>query len=370
MPIPPQGKPPAGFSALEASLDPESCAVCHRPQYDDWKSSVHSKSMGPGVVGQVVDLIHDDPSTALLCYGCHAPLSEQQEKLRGRTSPSRFENNPAFVATLQSKGLTCAGCHVRRHQRYGPPRLDGSPGTPRAASRLPHRGAIRTAAFGRSEFCKVCHQFEADGRALNGTLLENTYNEWKETSYAREGTTCQSCHMPGRRHTWRGIHDPEMVRSGVTVHLTLNDSQDRVVGRVEAEVTLANTGVGHYFPTYVTPKVVVRFELVDAGNNRVPGSLQEERIGREVRSDLGRELFDTRIPPGQTRTVRYVRTIVGPGLTLRASVTVVPDDFYVGFFEAMVPRARNRKARALLEHALGDAQRSAFVLFREEIAVS
>src|SRR3989304_1157215 len=39
LPIPPQGKPPARFSLIEASLDPESCAVCHRPQDDDWKGS-------------------------------------------------------------------------------------------------------------------------------------------------------------------------------------------------------------------------------------------------------------------------------------------------------------------------------------------
>ncbi|MBI4381057.1 MAG: hypothetical protein HY574_07685, partial [candidate division NC10 bacterium] len=80
-PIPPQGKPPARFSPLEASLDPESCAVCHRLQYDDWKGSLHSKSMGPGVRGQTLELIRDDPATALLCYSCHAPLAEQQEKI-------------------------------------------------------------------------------------------------------------------------------------------------------------------------------------------------------------------------------------------------------------------------------------------------
>ncbi|MGH7410804.1 MAG: multiheme c-type cytochrome, partial [Candidatus Methylomirabilis sp.] len=43
VPIPPQGRSPARLSALEASLDPESCGVCHRLQYDDWKSSVHRK---------------------------------------------------------------------------------------------------------------------------------------------------------------------------------------------------------------------------------------------------------------------------------------------------------------------------------------
>src|SRR3990172_5480659 len=56
VPIPPQGKAPARFSLIQASLDPESCAVCHRPQFDDWKGSVHSRSMGPGLMGQTMEL--------------------------------------------------------------------------------------------------------------------------------------------------------------------------------------------------------------------------------------------------------------------------------------------------------------------------
>lgn len=80
-PIPPQGKPPAHFSSIEGSLDPESCGVCHRTPYEDWGNSLHSKSMGPGVVGQTMELIHDNPKMALLCYSCHAPLTEQQEKV-------------------------------------------------------------------------------------------------------------------------------------------------------------------------------------------------------------------------------------------------------------------------------------------------
>ncbi|MCI0409092.1 MAG: cytochrome c family protein [Acidobacteria bacterium] len=367
-PIPPQGKSPARFSALEGSLDPESCGVCHRPQYDDWKQSVHSKSMGPGVMGQTMEAIQDDPETAVLCYSCHAPLAEQQEKLRDRSgSRSRFRKNPAFLASLQAKGLTCVGCHVRKHRRYGPPKRDGSLEDSLPASQVPHDGAVRTHAFERAEFCKGCHQFEPDGYALNGKLLENTYNEWKEGPSGQEGKACQSCHMPDRRHTWRGIHDPEMVKQGVTVRLALDKTRYQIGDRVQAVLTLANTGVGHYFPTYVTPKVVARFELMDAAGRPVDGSLEEARIGREVTLDLTQELFDTRIPPGETHLVRYARTIGQPGLTLKASVVVIPDDFYAKFFEAIVPKAKTKAARALLLQALDEARRSSFTLFEDRV---
>ena len=371
LPIPPQGKPPARFSSLEASLDPESCAVCHRLQYDNWKTSLHSRSMGPGVMGQTMELIQASPRTALLCYSCHAPLTEQQEKIRAKSgSRPRFKKNPTYLASLQPKGLICSGCHVRGHQFFGPPKRDGSLGNSRQASELPHGGAIRTPAFERAEFCKGCHQFEPDGYALNGKLLENTYNEWLEGPYGREGKACQVCHMPDRQHLWRGIHDPEMVKQGVTVRLTLERKRYQVGDQVQAEVILANTGVGHYFPTYVTPKVVVRFELVDEKGRGLEGSFQEGRVGREVTLDLSQELFDTRIPPGKSHSVRYVRTISQSGLRLKVSIVVSPDDFYIRFFEAKLREAKARKARDLLNEALGAARKSSFLLFEEEVVLS
>lgn len=52
-----------------------------------------------------------------------------------------------------------------------------------------------------------------------------------------------------------------------------------------------HTGVGHYFPTYVTPKVFLRMDFVDAQGRQVKGSLREAVIGREATLDLSRELF-------------------------------------------------------------------------------
>jgi len=371
VPVPPQGKPPDRYSPLEASLDPESCAVCHRLQYDDWKTSFHSKSMGPGIMGQTMELIHDAPKKAVLCYGCHAPLTEQQEKITEKTAAgTQFRTNLTFQGTLQPKGLTCAGCHVRGHQPFGPPKRDGTLENSRPASELPHGGAIRTPAFERAEFCKGCHQFRPDGYALSGKLLENTYNEWKEGPYGQEGKACQGCHMPDRRHLWRGIHDPEMVKQGVTIRLVLDNGRNRVGEEVQATITLTNSGVGHYFPTYVTPKILIGMELVDEAGLRVPGSFEQERIGRDATLDLRKELFDTRIPPGKTHTFRYVRPIDRPGLKLKASVVVAPDDFYIKFFEAILPRARAKQARAWLKQALGEARESSYILFKEEVDVS
>src|SRR5262249_32994369 len=77
MPLAPQGTPPARYPALEASLVPESCGTCHPAQLADWRTSTHASSMGPGVVGQLVELQAREPRTALACQHCHAPLAEQ-----------------------------------------------------------------------------------------------------------------------------------------------------------------------------------------------------------------------------------------------------------------------------------------------------
>ncbi|MBI3027887.1 MAG: hypothetical protein HYY64_00025 [Candidatus Rokubacteria bacterium] len=366
-PIPLQGNPPARWSPVEASLLPESCGTCHPAQLADWKGSLHAKSMGPGVKGQLVELLASDTESALGCYTCHAPLGEQQEKIAG--GQGGFLRNAAFDARLQATGLACPACHVRGHRRFGPPKRDGSLASEPPRERLPHNGVTRTPAFLRAEFCKDCHQFSPDGFALNGKLLENTYAEWTSSPFARAGIQCQDCHMPGRRHLWRGIHDAEMVRSGVGVAFSIDRASYAVGDTLEARLTVTSRKVGHYFPTYVTPRVVVSGELVDRSGRVVAGSRQEQIIGREVTLDLARELFDTRLAPGESVTLRYRQRLSSAGLRLRVAVTVHPDHFYVGFFEALLAAGAG-KGTPQVREALRAARSSSFTLYVNEVPLT
>jgi len=47
-------------------------------------------------------------------------------------------------------------------------------------------------------------------------------------------------------------------------------------------LSVENTGVGHAFPTYVTPRVVLSAELVDQAGEIIAGSRQERVIARDV----------------------------------------------------------------------------------------
>jgi hypothetical protein len=319
--------------------------------------------MGPGVAGQLVEMLEQDPESAAQCASCHAPLHEQQERITDGRGGSR--PNPVFDATLRAGGVVCAACHVRGHERFGPPKRDGSLAADVARERLQHNGVTRTPAFTRAEFCQGCHQFPDDGFALNGKLLENTYNEWKASRFARAGMQCQDCHMPDRRHVWRGIHDPDMVRSGLTIALLTDRDRYRPGDIVAATLTITNSGVGHYFPTYVTPRIVARVELQDSQGQTVPESVEEHVVAREVTLDLSREIRDTRLAPGQSVVLRYRRPLNVPGARLRAVLTVYPDHFYTGFFDSVLAQGAGRGIDQLRE-ALAATRRSAFVVYEQE----
>jgi hypothetical protein len=234
---------------------------------------------------------------------------------------------------------------------------------------LPHNGVTRTPAFLKADFCRGCHQFTPDGFALNGKLLQATYDEWKASRFAREGVQCQDCHMPDRRHRWRGIHDLEMVRSGLTIEAKAGAPRYRPGELALVTLRVSSTRVGHAFPTYVTPRVVLSAELLDDTGQVVVGSRREQIIGREVALDLSRELFDTRLMPGKSTTLTYRMKVEATGLRARVAVVVEPDAFYVAFFEALLQQGAGR-GEGQIRQALETARRSPFTLFERELPLS
>ncbi len=350
-PLAPQGEPPAHFSELEAALAPEACGQCHAAQYRDWRTSLHSRAIGPGILWQfhVLDQVESNR-----CLRCHAPLAEQKAlvALDRRWPGAPATPPPAYVAPdLHRQGLVCAACHVRRHQRFGPARAEG---TASAATPLPHGGFTASAAFADSRFCATCHQFPPTGRRLNDKLLENSYEEWRGSRAAQEGRNCQSCHMPDRRHLWRGIHDREMVQRGLARQLVVT----RVDGaRGHARATLRSVDIGHYFPTYVVAKVYVTLHLRRQGS--VLAELAHRVIGRTADVDLAQELADTRIPPGgEVGLDADIELVSGEPLEVELRIEVAPAEHYERMFQTMLERNLKLDApgHALLREALRQAR--------------
>ncbi len=367
-PLAPQGEPPPEFSSLEASLAPESCGACHPEQYADWRTSLHSHSIGPGILWQFRVLSQEESNS---CLRCHAPLAEQKALMalqQGWTNAPKTPA-PAYVSSdLHMQGLVCAACHVRRHQRYGPPAdTHGAQNAqnPAPVTHQPHNGFSAEQAFQDSRFCATCHQFPPQGRSLAGKLVENTYEEWLASPAAKQGRACQNCHMPGRRHLWRGIHDRAMVDKGLRRELIVKRISS---SRLAVQAIITAPGVGHYFPTYVVPKVAVILQLRNAAGTR---EIARHVIGRTVSVDMDRELSDTRIPPGGKSVVTAEISVPAGENYIELRMDIAPAEHYVRMFESMLKRnpKMDPTTQSLLREAIQKAQATAYRLDDLVVAV-
>ena len=354
-PIPEQGPAPADWPELEASLRPEACGTCHTQKLADWSTTIHAGAYSAGLSGQLVNWEQSSPGTVRGCLVCHAPLAEQSAWTAG--SDGSLSPNPTFDRDLRDRGITCAACHLRGRQRYGPLLRDGSAGT--SPEDAPHDGVTRTEFFSDSRFCAGCHQFEAPAPA--GNSIQNTYQEWRDSRWAEEGVSCQDCHMPDRRHLWRGIHDPEMVRSALSIEWL----EGPTVG-----LRLRNSGAGHHFPTYVTPEVVVEITQLQADGRAVESRPMSWLVARKVenRNGVWVELSDTRI--GVDETVSFEVEVLPGAEFARATISVRPDAVYSSVFAQFLSGSLPDTSRVLLSKAAGMAGSSSFLIFDETVPIS
>ena len=165
--------------------------------------------------------------------------------------------------------------------------------------------------------------------------------------------------MPDRAHLWRGIHDPEMVRSGVEVDLVVKDLSGVTL---RAALVVANTGVGHAFPTYMTPRIFLAIFQVDADGRELPRTRVDGVIARDV--DLGNrvERSDTRVLPGESVKLDYALSRAVGGAALVGRVLVDPDFHYRGLFRALAGSYQQPEARTLIEEASRKISDSPYVL--------
>lgn len=358
-PIPPQGPVPKGVAEPLASLDPRNCGSCHVQQWEDWSTSKHSQAMGKGLLWQLPILGQAEGNR---CLRCHAPLAEQKALQALRLG---WENAPKAPPPedvpddLEQRGLVCASCHLRRRQLFGPPPRPGS------SDAVAHQGLTRNPAFGDSLFCATCHQFPEDGPRVNGKLQEDAYQQWLESPAAARGEQCQHCHMPDRRHLWRGIHDPEMVRSAVGLELRLGPDEG---GPRKLHAVLKNVGAGHYLPTYMVPKLLFKATL--KRDNAEELVVFEKRIGWFVDANLQEERFDTRIPPGEQieMDIPLQGFMPEPGDRLIVSIDVQPREHYERMF---IETLRNPKTKGRLkkdvQEALDEAREAHYTLMQKVI---
>lgn len=342
-PIKPNGEPPKTYSALEASLDPKACGSCHAEKYTEWQQSLHSKTISSGLLWQMRMM---DQLSANKCMDCHAPLSEQKALMAIYMNyPSRPQKPaPAYITdNLHLQGVICAACHVREHTRYGPPPTKTLP------SVIPHGGFKIRDFFQDSKFCAACHQFPPNGERTNGKLRQDTYEEWRKSIFYSRGITCQSCHMPNRKHTWEGIHNRNMVLSALRIEVWVEGEN--------FNIELINVGAGHKLPTYMVPKIVVK---ISQKNREIIKGI----VGWMVDEyDLSKEMFDTRIAPG--KSLIFTGKLIDKKESIKVLIIVEPEEHYYRAFGRYLKDNKNNLSPvvlSLLKDAVKRVRKTNYVL--------
>ena len=223
------------------SLSARACGSCHRAVYDDWQTTRHRAAWDNAVF---LDGLGREPLPR--CVHCHAPLLEQKREagpLRGRQF-TQLTRQPTEISTesepvppgptptpapgLLHEGVTCAVCHVRDGRVLTARNVAPDDGTPMHPITI--EPALKDPAF-----CASCHQF---GFSNSDALMQGTWSEWRAWSDVGGQGTCQSCHMPGGRHLFRGAWDQDLLRRSLQVTVTRGPVLE-----------LRSVDVGHHFPT-------------------------------------------------------------------------------------------------------------------------
>jgi hypothetical protein len=220
----------------------DDCVACHNnlvtPSGEDvsigtaWRSTMMANSARDPYWQAAVrreTLDHPTHAAAIAdeCALCHMPMATRVARAAGAQGEV-FAHLPIAEGTtershLAADGVSCTVCHQIQPDRLGQrDSFNGefsiaplSPGTPRTifgpyAIDAGRRTIMRSvtsfeqtegAHVRQSALCASCHTLITTafgpGGEVVGTLPEQmNYQEWEHSDHAREGRSCQSCHMP------------------------------------------------------------------------------------------------------------------------------------------------------------------------------
>lgn len=209
-----------------------TCAPCHPTHFREWSISQHAYAqMSPifnAMAGKIFELTNG--TNGDFCIRCHTPVGMN---LNEREFMSNIDRHPT-----SREGVTCIVCH-RVNQAYGKisgrlaieqgevtAPVYGPVGDDEELKRIIRDGGVITESdkAGRKihgeveklfaltvpSQCGSCH----DVTLVNGFRLEEAFSEYKNSPAAKDGVTCQDCHMgiePGRILADKG--DPEFEKT-------------------------------------------------------------------------------------------------------------------------------------------------------------
>lgn len=201
-------RPTAELPAMGSSLSPlgpgvsgqvfpsaETCKECHEREHREWKESFHSQSVNLKTFRAMYTIFNfgTEGKRPEYCFYCHAPES----KILGKEYVTKLSEDVLAGAPVQTEGVTCTVCHMVT--RVDPNDYSWfAPATFRTDSVPPYHAVFKTSVTQSSAVCSSCHDYNN----LNiphpeqpTTPCCTVFRGWETTEAAKEGITCQSCHM-------------------------------------------------------------------------------------------------------------------------------------------------------------------------------
>lgn len=172
----------------------QKCKRCHLRVFEEWEASAQSRSILTSAFRVSLERYRrtSEDKEGAMCFRCHAP------------SVLEYPDHAAvYVKEIESgdpklDGVGCSQCHLikavdsKQHPPHPLYQLErtvfGSYKKP--AENLAHQ-SVPLPLYSRSQYCVTCHE------NLPGyEKLPDLLGAWQQSQKQKEGTQCQSCHMP------------------------------------------------------------------------------------------------------------------------------------------------------------------------------
>ena len=264
---------------IDSTVEVKPCQVCHPVLTEQWRNSAHAGSAinplflaffngtdaygGKGIgLGYKLDF----PNSNGNCTTCHVPALALDNP---------FSADPNEAQGVVKEGIFCDICH-----KINGVNIDQTGGYPGILSIKLQRPADGHQTFygpyddvfpgddsyhplyKNSQYCAPCH----NGKFWN-VLTYSEFQEWAESSYAKENIHCQDCHMkPDGKMTRFALEkeggvlrDPVTIPShlffGVRDRVFMMEAIDLITqanlagDTLKVCVTVKNVKAGHHYPT-------------------------------------------------------------------------------------------------------------------------
>lgn len=245
------------------------CAQCHEDRYKEWSGTMHALAITDPIFRTAyMKAVLFESGYREYCLTCHSPTTKTTKDFN-------------LTKSLSVQGVSCSFCHSVKEldikNNSYELNQDGTMVGPYRDSFTEKHPSNYSDILTKSEFCAGCHEF-----SLNGVPISETYSEWIEGPYSKEGTQCQDCHMealPGYaandikrekvyRHFWYGGRTGQFLEKAFNI-----EYQVKKKGK-KAEVTLniTNKNVGHKIPSgFPSRQLILHLKVKDDKDREIYG---------------------------------------------------------------------------------------------------